>query len=77
MNRPRYDPLTDTIHDCVPYSFIWFHEEGHRNQFKRKWVRDVDFKIYKNRVLYFIWNQLLEIDANLYAIVHWIKFKIS
>lgn len=69
-----YDPITDTIKNCTPYTFVWFHEEGHRNQFKHEWVRKTDRMLWASH-LYGIWNFLLEIDATLYAIVKWSVYK--
>lgn len=72
--KAYYDPLTDTIHGCKENTFVWFHECGHRRQFQHQWVKEWDFKLWRYPILYFFWNQLLEIDANLYACVQWCKF---
>lgn len=70
-----YDVLNDGIYNCKPHTFIWFHEKGHQNQFTYPLVRYLDKKLYMNKILYFFWNQLLELDANIYAIVKYLKFK--
>ena len=30
----RYDPRTDRIEGCTPYTKVWHHEDRHRQQFK-------------------------------------------
>ena len=77
-NKPHYDVVTDTIHNCKPYTFTWWHEMGHKNQFSYTFVRYLDKNLYGldgNNIFYAIWNQLLEIDANIYAFFKWIRKK--
>jgi hypothetical protein len=75
--KPSFNPQTNIISGCKPYTFIWWHEKGHQNQFSYNWVRQFDKKIYKYKLLYWFWNQFLEIDANLYAVFKWLKFKVA
>jgi len=74
MKKANYDPLTDTINNCEPYTFIWWHEKGHQNQFSYKWVRKWDYNLHKYPYLYKIWGVFLEIDANIYAVSKKIKW---
>lgn len=32
---PYYDPVSDSIHGCEPGSYAWYHEDRHRQQYKR------------------------------------------
>jgi len=35
----RYDPKTDRIEGCTPYTRVWHHEDRHRQQFKNEKVQ--------------------------------------
>lgn len=41
----QYNPKTDQIEGCTDNTSIWFHEVRHRQQFKNKIIKAIDFYV--------------------------------
>jgi len=40
-NMAYYDPVTDTIANCKPNTYAWYHEQRHRVQYKKSPFGDI------------------------------------
>ena len=39
----RYDPRTEQIEGCTPFTFTWYHENRHKQQMFNKDISNADF----------------------------------
>lgn len=52
-----YNPRTDTIEGCKPFSVAWYHEARHRWQYERGWAQRTDNL--------FVWSEYVSFIAGI------------
>lgn len=63
--KAYYDPVTDTIRNATPFTYAWFHERRHQEQYKKNsWLKTFD--LWSSIIAYALSGGMLIV-----CLIHW------